>query len=349
MYLATTGETITAIQHNSPIADLAADANAARPVIAGGTGKTTLGSDKVLVGNGSSAVKDDKAAPAGAFVGTTDTQTLTNKTLTSPTINTPTFSAGAVDTADLADDAVTEGKLADDAVATAKIADDAVTLAKQAAGTANRLQGYDASGDPTEVTVSSGLSLSAGVLTGSPPVDYQAFTASGTWTKPSGTSADSRVFVQIWGAGGGGYNSGASASGGGGGAYAEVWWLASQLGSTESVTVGTGAVAANGGSSSFNGVTANGGGAASVSAAGAGGTSVSDHWAGGKGAAAGVSNGVSVAMGGGGGGAQTGEARGTSIAGGNGGIFQNAGSAPGGGGSGYAAGARGEVRVTTFL
>lgn len=40
-YLATTGETITASQHNTPLEDLEADANTARPVVAGGTGSTT--------------------------------------------------------------------------------------------------------------------------------------------------------------------------------------------------------------------------------------------------------------------------------------------------------------------
>ena len=51
----------------------------------GGTGTTTLGSGNVLVGQGTSAVASTKAAPTGAFVGTTDTQTLTNKTATSST------------------------------------------------------------------------------------------------------------------------------------------------------------------------------------------------------------------------------------------------------------------------
>jgi hypothetical protein len=55
----------------------------------GGTGVVTLTSGGVLVGAGTSAVTTNKAAPSGDFVGTSDTQTLTNKTLTSPTIATP--------------------------------------------------------------------------------------------------------------------------------------------------------------------------------------------------------------------------------------------------------------------
>lgn len=54
----------------------------------GGTGATTLTSGNVLVGAGTSAVTTTKAAPIGAFVGTTDTQTLSGKTLTAPVIAT---------------------------------------------------------------------------------------------------------------------------------------------------------------------------------------------------------------------------------------------------------------------
>lgn len=50
----------------------------------GGTGATTL--TGVVIGNGTSAFTA-KTNPTGAFVGTTDTQTLTNKTLTSPIIS----------------------------------------------------------------------------------------------------------------------------------------------------------------------------------------------------------------------------------------------------------------------
>lgn len=60
----------------------------------GGTGVITLTSNGVLVGQGTSAVDTSKAAPTGDFVGTSDTQTLTNKTLTTPTITTPEINAG---------------------------------------------------------------------------------------------------------------------------------------------------------------------------------------------------------------------------------------------------------------
>ena len=51
----------------------------------GGTGASTLTSGNFLVGNGTSAVTTTKVVPTGAVVGTTDTQTLTNKTMTAAT------------------------------------------------------------------------------------------------------------------------------------------------------------------------------------------------------------------------------------------------------------------------
>lgn len=48
----------------------------------GGTGQTTLTLNRILQGNGASAVLDSLVAPSGAIVGDTDSQLLTNKTLT---------------------------------------------------------------------------------------------------------------------------------------------------------------------------------------------------------------------------------------------------------------------------
>lgn len=54
-------------------------------VSGGGTGVTTLTAGNVLVGNGILPVLTTKPAPTGDFVGTTDTQILTNKTITDVT------------------------------------------------------------------------------------------------------------------------------------------------------------------------------------------------------------------------------------------------------------------------
>lgn len=66
------------------------------PVSRGGTGVGTLTSGNVLVGAGINAVATTKAAPSGAFVGTTDTQTLTNKTLGSGTNASALIQSGTV-------------------------------------------------------------------------------------------------------------------------------------------------------------------------------------------------------------------------------------------------------------
>jgi len=54
-------------------------------VAKGGTGLATLTSGNVLVGAGTSPVTTTKAAPLGAFVGTSDVQSMTNKTMIGPT------------------------------------------------------------------------------------------------------------------------------------------------------------------------------------------------------------------------------------------------------------------------
>ena len=107
-------------------------------------------------------------------------------------------------------------------------------------------------------------------------LNVQEFTTSDTWTKPSeGTHA----IIEIWGAGGsGGARADTSQSayhcgGGGGGAYRQFKVSLVDLNATETVVVGVGGAArsttgsqggASGGSTSFKGISVNGGGGGQV-------------------------------------------------------------------------------------
>ena len=213
---------------------------------------------------------------------------------------------------------------------------------------------------------------------GSAALDYQVFTASGTWTKPTGLGADALALIEAWGGGGGSLANNTYRGGGGGGAYVWRWMRLGELGASEPVQVGAGGVTntqpgGTGGTSSFGShVTAFGGGGGYSGASGAfgsgggggwgsagqGGSSGADGsngaiWSpivgGGKGGGVtGGGDGEAAGYGGGGGGQGPGGGNrpgGASLFGGKGGDGGQAGSPPGGGGGGGAPGARGEVRV----
>lgn len=197
-------------------------------------------------------------------------------------------------------------------------------------------------------------------------VDYQTFTANGTWNKPSGGTI---ALVQAWGGGGsGGRSSGGQCGGGGGGAYVEKWIPLAGLTSTVSVTVGAGGAAVSaagngnaGGNSTFGSyVTAYGGGAgggvagsANAAGGGGGGTvgaggNANGGTAGTAGAGGGGAGGVfgangsqaSYAQGGGGGGGGQGVG-GASFSGGGGGGGSSANTTLYAGGSSVQGGAGG--------
>jgi len=112
-------------------------------------------------------------------------------------------------------------------------------------------------------------------------INVQTFTSSGTWTKPSGYAAGSRVLIQAWGGGGSGSRATSNANGGGGGGYNERWMTLSDMGATETISIGAGGAArtttavGNVGGSTIVGasalVTAYGGGGGDNSGAGGGG------------------------------------------------------------------------------
>lgn len=220
----------------------------------------------------------------------------------------------------------------------------------------------------TTINGSQALSTSTGAV-----FDYQVFTTSGTWTKPSLAIANNMVVVMAWGAGGGGGASTATnkvGPGGGGGACVIKYLTVGSLTSTVTVTVGAGGIgdSQSGGNTTFGTyLTAYGGGAGesnttagSGSGGGGGGVlGVGNNGVGGQGAGgnggnpnstfgiggtnSGTSGGDSASGGGGGGGDNS---SGTNGAGGNseygggggGGASSNAGAA---GGSSYCGGGGG--------
>ena len=108
---------------------------------------------------------------------------------------------------------------------TASLVDNAVTLAKMAGGTDGNIISFDASGDPVAIATGTSGHFLKSQGAGAQPVfaaaggglaSQQVFTASGTWTKPSGITLV-KVTVVGGGGGGGGNTSGANNNGGGGG------------------------------------------------------------------------------------------------------------------------------------
>lgn len=212
------------------------------------------------------------------------------------------------------------------------------------------------------------------IITAQTLTDYQAFTANGTWTKPTFAATDAATTTQIrcWGSGAGG-GANATGGGGGGGGYNERWILTSFLGATEAVTIPAGGainttgtdatfgtwLTACGGGAGENGANGGGGGGggqaasgASVTCRGQAGTGGSGGIAGGPAIAGNATDGMSGASGGMGGGSTAFFAIGGSgLFGGGGGGYGGGGGHAGGGavyGGGGGAAVAGAGGVSSF-
>lgn len=189
-------------------------------------------------------------------------------------IGNSTFNAAAIDAS-----AITAGTLA---VARGGTGASTLTANNVVLGNGTSAVQTVAPGTNGNVLTSNGTTWTSATPAASPVINSQTFTSTPSapgWTKPAGYSANSRVLIQAWGGGGsGGKGSAVGATAAGGGGYNERWMTLSDMGATETITIGAGGTAVTaigpgnaGGTTTVGSLVSAYGGGAGISGNGGGG------------------------------------------------------------------------------
>ena len=246
------------------VAQNLANATGTLPVSKGGTGQTTYTDGQLLIGNssGNTLTKATLTQGTGVTITNGNGSITIAATGSGGTVTNVGTSNGPAPINGLT---LTGGPITGSGTVTLGGAVNASTITTGTLAVGNGGTGLTTVGTSGNVLTSNGSAWVSQAAAGG--ANVQTFSATGTYTKPTGAKF---VMVELWGAGGGGTSGtsgpdsggGTGGAGGGGGAYTYRMFAAPAIGATETVTIGAGgsggpsagpniAAGSNGGTTNF--------------------------------------------------------------------------------------------------